>query len=250
MNTDKFPFVLIDQSVNALVKTKACTHLSIVDNHCNTKKKGYLLMSTKKTDANEANRLCPYELNEYMKKYIDLTPDERMGLYDWAAKGYSVYDNPYDICDEHGVTMDFIKAIRVYAEMLLDDSTDAQNKYCKRENLIGTDFKPFCKYARQPKIPHPNEYYFSLCLSEQHASSSLGNVCLYNGNGVPFSFGTQVNRRVAISGIVIYLTYIREAEKRNLDNTLEEMQDTEEFEAGEYAVDAIDEIIDLLEDIY
>jgi hypothetical protein len=206
-------------------------------------------MIKKKIITNEAKKYCPTELNTYMKKYTDLTSDEKKGLHNWVVNGYSIYDNPYDICDEHGVTMDYINAIRVYDETILDEYMNEQNDYYQQIKSSDLEFELFHGYSGQPRITSHPKHCCSLCKSTCY-TTWLGNVRLCNGNGVPFSIKTQVNRRDAINGITLYLSYIRDAERRDLNNTPEDMQETDEFEAGEYAVDAIEEIIDLLVDVY
>jgi hypothetical protein len=50
--------------------------------------------------------------------------------------------------------------------------------------------------------------------------------------------------------MVVYLTAIREAEQAYLKNVPVNLQCSESFEVGECAVDALDEIIDLMIDVY
>ena len=63
-------------------------------------------------------------------------------------------------------------------------------------------------------------------------------------------FTTRHKRREAVKSILASLTAVRNAEQRCLDNVPESLQCTESFESGEYAVDALDEIIGLLVDVY
>ena len=63
-------------------------------------------------------------------------------------------------------------------------------------------------------------------------------------------FATRHKRREAVKFIIASLTAVRDAEQCCLDNVPESLRCTESFESGEYAVDAIDEIIDLLVGVY
>jgi hypothetical protein len=184
-----------------------------------------------------------------MRTIVDLTAEEKKALRNWVAYGNSVYENPYEICDEHGMTMDYIKAIRCYDETSFRELMDAQNVDYEHEESMDMDVEPFYGDSSQTNISTYAKHNTSLCKSTFH-TSWLNDISLHNGNGVAFSIKTQVNRQDAITGIILYLTYIRDAEKRDLDNTPEVMQDSDVFESGEYAVDAIEEIIDLLEDVY
>ena len=60
------------------------------------------------------------EMKEYLKKFNDLTAKEKKELREWVADGYSVRDNPYCISGEDGLTMDFINAYRMNADMYED----------------------------------------------------------------------------------------------------------------------------------
>ena len=64
------------------------------------------------------------------------------------------------------------------------------------------------------------------------------------------NFGTRRSRKAAVKAIIALLDDIRNAESRALANTPENFQNTERFEEGEAAVDALDEVIDLLADVY
>ena len=63
-------------------------------------------------------------------------------------------------------------------------------------------------------------------------------------------FGSRRKRREAVNDMVVYLTAIREAEQAYLKNVPVNLQCSESFEVGECAVDALDEIIDLMIDVY
>ena len=100
--------------------------------------------------------------------------------------------------------------------------------------------------------------YFKACRGYEHFTVNpnkcfypgVGNISLHNGNGVSFSIRTQDSRKDTIKAIIMYLTCLCNAEKMDLRNTPEDMQNTEVFEAGENAVEALEEIIDLLADVY
>jgi len=49
-----------------------------------------------------------------------------------------------------------------------------------------------------------------------------------------------------VKSILACLSAIREAEQKSLDNVPDNLQSSDNFVSGEYAVDALDEIIDLL----
>jgi hypothetical protein len=63
-------------------------------------------------------------------------------------------------------------------------------------------------------------------------------------------YGTRHKRRNAVKTILACLTEIRDAEQDCLENTPDNFQCSESFEVGECAVDALDEIIDLLTGVY
>lgn len=188
------------------------------------------------------------EFKEYIEKLTDLTADEKKELREWVDCGHSVYDNPFGVCDERGMTMDYIEALRIYNEPFVDEM------YTQNDSLI-------CEESSEmdpcPCLGYPN---VSKILCNMHSYSALdiksccaiwiGNVSLHNGNGVSFSIKTQNNRRDAVKGVILYLSYIRDAEKRDLKDTSENMKDTDEFKLGENAVDALEEIICLLDDGY
>lgn len=63
-------------------------------------------------------------------------------------------------------------------------------------------------------------------------------------------FTTRRKRRDAVKAILVCLSSVRNAEQHYLDNVPDNLQNSESFESGEYAVDALDEIIGLLADVY
>ena len=63
-------------------------------------------------------------------------------------------------------------------------------------------------------------------------------------------YGTRRMRRTTIKSVLSCLTAIRDAEQRYLDNVPENFQNSESFDVGECAVDAIDEAISILDGIY
>ena len=71
-----------------------------------------------------------------------------------------------------------------------------------------------------------------------------------NGLLTVVDFGSRGKRRKAIMPAVNYLSAIRDAEQKCLENIPENFRGSETFEIGECAVDVLDEIIDLLGDVY
>jgi len=63
-------------------------------------------------------------------------------------------------------------------------------------------------------------------------------------------FETRRVRREAIKNTIRILCFIRDAEQTSLNNTPANFQSTESFENGEYAVDTLNEVIDMLADVY
>jgi hypothetical protein len=59
-------------------------------------------------------------------------------------------------------------------------------------------------------------------------------------------YGTRRVRRDVVKSIIVYLTAVRDAEQRYLDNVPDNLQLSESFEIGECAVNAFDEAIDIL----
>jgi len=63
-------------------------------------------------------------------------------------------------------------------------------------------------------------------------------------------YGSRCKRRDTVKSILVCLSAIRDAEQTYLDNMPGNFQCSESFETGENAVDAIDEVIALLADVY
>ena len=63
-------------------------------------------------------------------------------------------------------------------------------------------------------------------------------------------YTTRRRRRAAVNRIMSDLASIRNAEQRCLDNTPENFQGNESFELGENAVETLDEILELLDQVY
>ena len=64
------------------------------------------------------------------------------------------------------------------------------------------------------------------------------------------NYGTRRKRRTVVKAVIALLGEIRNAESKALDNTPENFQNNECYEAGEVAVDALDEAIAILTDAY
>jgi len=62
--------------------------------------------------------------------------------------------------------------------------------------------------------------------------------------------GTRRKRGAVLKALIALLDDIRNAESRSLNNTPENFRNSDSFEAGEFAVDALDEAIAILADIY
>jgi hypothetical protein len=62
--------------------------------------------------------------------------------------------------------------------------------------------------------------------------------------------GSRRKRRTALKAVIALLVDIRNAESKSLRNTPENFRGSDSFEAGEFAVDALDEAIAILADIY
>jgi len=60
------------------------------------------------------------ELKEYEAVFGYITPEERKGLCEWVAADNSVNDNPYLLYGENGWSLDYINAIRINDEMILN----------------------------------------------------------------------------------------------------------------------------------
>ena len=64
------------------------------------------------------------------------------------------------------------------------------------------------------------------------------------------SFDSMKKRRSAVKSISAILGAIRNAQLRALENTPKNFRDSDNFEAGETAVDALEEAIDIIDGIY
>jgi hypothetical protein len=188
------------------------------------------------------------ELEHYLELNDDLTLSEFEKLKEWVLSGNSVHENPYLLSDESGCPMDYIEAIRCYEE-------DAINRVLYDEYLLGesvnadTDSFSDCSFL----LDISNVYgRFAPYYPAADVVIDLGirDNSPINSIAAAFSINTQSNRRETIKAIIICLSFIRDAEKKYLDEIPEWLQETVFFETGENAVDALDEIIDLLNDIY
>ena len=64
------------------------------------------------------------------------------------------------------------------------------------------------------------------------------------------NFDSRRKRRAVVKTIVTLLIDIRKAEEKSLYNTPENLQNSESFAVGEFAVDALDEAVAILADVY
>jgi hypothetical protein len=64
-----------------------------------------------------------------------------------------------------------------------------------------------------------------------------------------FSFDTMRKRRLTVKSVMVLLEAIRIAQSKALENTPNNFRDSDNFEAGEFAVDALEQAIDTLADI-
>ena len=64
------------------------------------------------------------------------------------------------------------------------------------------------------------------------------------------NYDSRRKRRDAIKTVIACVSAISAAEQMYLENVPENLQGSESFEVGENAVDALDEIIDLLTEVY
>ena len=71
-----------------------------------------------------------------------------------------------------------------------------------------------------------------------------------NTSSTKADYDTRRKRRNSVKRILLCLTSIRDAEQNYLDNVPENLVNSESFEVGECAVDALDEIIGLLAEVY
>ena len=72
----------------------------------------------------------------------------------------------------------------------------------------------------------------------------------YHSLQTTLDYSARRKRRNAVRAILIHVTAIRDAEQNYLDNVPDNLQGSESFEIGECAVETLDEIINLLDDIY
>ena len=71
-----------------------------------------------------------------------------------------------------------------------------------------------------------------------------------NTSQADLEYGSRHKRQAAVKAIHVRLLAIRSAEQKYLDNVPDNFQCSESFEAGENAVETLDEIIDLLAEVY
>ena len=71
-----------------------------------------------------------------------------------------------------------------------------------------------------------------------------------SSNILKVDYSTRKKRRDAVSKVSATLSAICDAERVALNNVPENFQNSESFEIGEYAVEKLEEIIDLLLDVY
>ena len=64
-----------------------------------------------------------------------------------------------------------------------------------------------------------------------------------------FSFDSMRKRRSTVKSVMALLEAIRIAQLKALENTPNNFRDSDNFEAGEFAVDALEKAIDILADI-
>jgi len=64
------------------------------------------------------------------------------------------------------------------------------------------------------------------------------------------TYGTRYKRRNAVKSILTCLLAVRDAEQKYFENVPNNLQGSETFEVGEYALDTLDEIIGLLAEVY
>jgi len=57
------------------------------------------------------------ELKEYEAAIVNLSDKERSDLHEWVLAGNSVYNNPYLMADDSGGPIDYIRAVRITADM-------------------------------------------------------------------------------------------------------------------------------------
>ena len=76
----------------------------------------------------------------YVQTFDDITDDEMNQLYEWVARGHSVFNNPCFIYDDKGLPMDFINGCRVDDELCEDYSNHLLGEPSNWEE----DDLPFC----------------------------------------------------------------------------------------------------------
>jgi len=72
---------------------------------------------------------------------------------------------------------------------------------------------------------------------------------IYNSTTLP-DFSNRRSRRSAVNAVIVCLSAVRDAQLRSLENVPLNLQNSDSYELGEHAVDALDEIIDLLSNVY
>jgi hypothetical protein len=62
---------------------------------------------------------CPIcrQFRDYIQSFGYVNNNEKHELNEWVADGNSVFDNPYDICDDTGNPIDFITGHRLIIDM-------------------------------------------------------------------------------------------------------------------------------------
>ena len=73
---------------------------------------------------------------------------------------------------------------------------------------------------------------------------------MISGQITAADYDSRRKRREGVKTVLARLSCIREAERNYLENVPENFQHSESFEVGECAVDALDEIIGLLVEVY
>ena len=63
-------------------------------------------------------------------------------------------------------------------------------------------------------------------------------------------YATRRKRRAAVKDILAALITIRDLEQNSLDNVPDNLQCTESYDAGEFAVETLDDVIELLGCVY
>ena len=89
---------------------------AVLNGRISSKKESASSLRFASTVTKERQRYLLSELDNIMEKYPDMTKDESMALRHWVAQGNTPYSNPDYICDEHGMTSDFIAASRILDE--------------------------------------------------------------------------------------------------------------------------------------